>query len=419
MDFTKVARRLREKVTRFSGELCARLGKTAVRFVTEAIYGMMVGQSVLLTQIGRSLEDDVSLKKIEERFCRQLGKEGLWEKLHRGVLLHADSKIDEDTLLILDISDIHKKYAKKMEYLATVRDTSEEVLGDGYWTLQVIGAELDSNEIVPLYHSLYSQDAPDFKSENDEILKAISMISGYTDKRGIWVIDRGGDRDTLFRPLLKNEQRFIIRLVGTRDLIYKHTAKNALELAKVCPCPYNDTVTRIDKGKEKLYHIQYGYLPVRLPTYSKTPLWLFVVKGLGEKPLMLLTTEPLRRNRTVLKRILLSYIKRWSIEETIRFIKQTYDLENIRVLRYVCLKNMMALVLMVFYFLAVILDTNQKLRLLAGHVLDAAKRVFGIPDFKYYALGDGIAAILRRNPGKIVPKPKKPPGAWQISLKFA
>jgi hypothetical protein len=38
-------------------------------------------------------------------------------------------------------------------------------------------------------------------------------------------------------------------------------------------------------------------------------------------------------------------MKRWSIEETIRFIKQTYDLENIRVLRYARLQNMMALLL--------------------------------------------------------------------------
>ncbi len=47
---------------------------------------------------------------------------------------------------------------------------------------------------------------------------------------------------------------------------------------------------------------------------------------------------------------------RWSIEKTIRFIKQTYDLENIRVLKYVRLQNMMALLLAVFYFVAVILD---------------------------------------------------------------
>jgi hypothetical protein len=46
---------------------------------------------------------------------------------------------------------------------------------------------------------------------------------------------------------------------------------------------------------------------------------------------------------------------------------------------------MMALLLIAFHFLAVVLDTGQKLKILAGHILRSAKRVFGIPDFKYYA----------------------------------
>ncbi len=132
---------------------------------------------------------------------------------------------------------------------------------------------------------------------------------------------------------------------------------------------------------------------------------------------MLLTTVRLRRSAKLLKRVLSSYLRRWSIEETIRFIKQTYDLENIRVLRYVCLQNMMALVLAVFYFLAAVLDTHHKLKVMAGPVLDCAKRVFGVPDFKYYALGDGLSAIFRRNPGKLRLKPVKHP-VWQISLNF-
>lgn len=154
MDFSKLARRLRAKVVRFSGELCSRLGKTASRFVVEGVYGILSSQSVLLTEMGRCLEDGVSLKKIEERFCRQLAKPGLWEKLHRALLGHASAKISDDTLLIMDISDIQKKYAKKMEYVTEVWDGSEEVVGKGYWTLQVIGAHLDSKEVIPLYHSL-------------------------------------------------------------------------------------------------------------------------------------------------------------------------------------------------------------------------------------------------------------------------
>jgi len=92
---------------------------------------------------------------------------------------------------------------------------------------------------------------------------------------------------------------------------------------------------------------------------------------------------------------------------------------------------MMALVLAVFYFLAAILDTQHKLKVMAGHVLDCARRVFGVPDFptgslrdKYYALGDGLSAIFRRSPGRMRPKPAKPRlwrgkrPIWQISLNF-
>ncbi len=83
-------------------------------------------------------------------------------------------------------------------------------------------------------------------------------------------------------------------------------------------------------------------------------------------------------------------------EEPICFIKQTYDLENIRVLKYVRLKNMMAFLLAVFYFVAIILNKSQKLTIMARYVLKCAKRVFGIPDFKYYALGDGLSNIFSR-----------------------
>ena len=60
-----------------------------------------------------------------------------------------------------------------MEYLARVRDGSTKKLGNGYWCCQVVGLERDSAEVRPLDQELYSQEAPGFVSENDEILKAI------------------------------------------------------------------------------------------------------------------------------------------------------------------------------------------------------------------------------------------------------
>jgi hypothetical protein len=315
------------------------------------------------------------------------------------------------------LSDIKKKYAAKMEYLAKVHDGSEEgEIVDGYWTTQVIATNPDSNEIVPMYFSLYSQASPDFISENEEILKAINHISKYTVNKGIWVIDRGGDRDALYESLLKNKRDFIIRVVGSRDLIYKEKVARSLWLAYACHLPYKEIIIKFKDGKEVLHHIQYGFLPVKLPVF-KVPLTMVVVKGFDVKPMMLLTTIHPKSCQKDLFRIIRAYLKRWSIEDTIRFIKQTYDLENIRVLKYVRLRNIMAILLAVFYLVAVILDQGQKLVIMTGHVLKIAKRVFGIPDFKYYAIGDGLSNIFKRFPGKIFELPDKIPVS-QLKIEF-
>jgi hypothetical protein len=126
MDFSLIARRLREKIVRISGELSKKLDKTARRFVSEAVYGILSSQTVLLTDLGRSLEGDVKLKKIIERFCRQLGKASLWLSIQKQLLSQVSWRIADKTLLILDISDIQKRYARKMEYVATVRDGSKK-----------------------------------------------------------------------------------------------------------------------------------------------------------------------------------------------------------------------------------------------------------------------------------------------------
>jgi hypothetical protein len=75
---------------------------------------------------------------------------------------------------------------------------------------------------------------------------------------------------------------------------------------------------------------------------------------------------------------------------------------------------MMALLLAVFYFISVVLDQTQKLTIMAGHILKNAKRVFGIPDFKYYALGDGLFNIFSQFPGKLLDQQKR----HQIQLAF-
>ena len=147
MNFNLISKRLRAKIARISGELSRKMSKTTRRFVIEAVYGILSSQSVLLTEIGRSLEGEVKLKKVVERFCRQLGKAELWLSIHRELLSEISFKIKENTLLILDISDIRKKYGQRMEYIAEVRDGSENEIGKGY-CLHVKGAYLNGKDYV-------------------------------------------------------------------------------------------------------------------------------------------------------------------------------------------------------------------------------------------------------------------------------
>ena len=54
-------------------------------------------------------------------------------------LSEGSARIGARTLLVLDLSDIAKPYAQKMEYLARVRDGSTGELAKGYWLCQVAG----------------------------------------------------------------------------------------------------------------------------------------------------------------------------------------------------------------------------------------------------------------------------------------
>ena len=88
------------------------------------------------------------------------------------------------------------------------------------------------------------------------------------------------------------------------------------------------------------------------------------------------------------------YLTRWRVEDTIRFIKQSYRL---RLLDYQRLKNMAALVVAVAYFAAAWLGKNVKLDALAKHVAKVSRKMFEVPEFFYYAIADGLMWLFVRH----------------------
>ena len=378
------------------------------------LFGIQSSQDVKLSNISRSLQEKIPLIRTEKRLSRNLKSAELEKELTPQLVRMGSSRIQPNTVLALDLSDIRKEYAQKMENLATVHDGSTGELHSGYWLCDVTGAEIGGSEIVPLYQKLYSAEAKDFTSENAEVLAAVDLIRKHTQGRGIWTIDRGGDRKKLLEPLLDRGERFVIRSTGKRTVIDRRKLQGSVaELAGRCRLRHRARIIKIQDGQEKAYDLRYGVEPIRLPGRAEQ-LWLVVVAGFGEAPLMLLTNVPIgAKDSQSLWWIVQVYLTRWKIEETFRFIKQSYNLEDIRVMKYQRLKNLVILVTAVAYFAATFLGQQMKLRILCEKLMIISQRFFGIPPFRFYALADGIRRILSQ--GTFTP-PEMPPPNQQMEL---
>jgi len=246
----QMGRKLRQQVHYFSGELSAGLGKVGSRFVEEMVYGISSSGSCRLTEIGRVLEEGSTLHATHKRLSRNLAGDKLGATGGENVLNLGACRIKERTLLIIDPSDLQKRYARKMEDLAEGRD-------------DVVGCDVGSREITPSAQEIWSQKAPDFDSENKEVLSLVSRVRRATGGKGIIVYDRGGDRRNFLIPWTKDPTcRYLVRQRGDRFLLYRKKPAKVLELAGVCKTPYGCPIIKEKDEEEKTYFIHFGFLPV-------------------------------------------------------------------------------------------------------------------------------------------------------------
>jgi hypothetical protein len=214
MNHSATAFKAREQLKNFLGELSPRFSKPLGKFVGDMVYGIQASQDVKLSRIARALDEPISMKKLEDRLSRMLGSEGIEQGISDAVARLGSRHVHQDTLIVIDPTDIRKLYAKKMEYLARVRDGSTGEIGNGYSACLAVACESGGRRITPLHMRLWSSEAEGFISQNDEVLGVIDQISSRAKKRGIYVIDRGGDGDWLFDGLDRRKLDYIVRLVG-------------------------------------------------------------------------------------------------------------------------------------------------------------------------------------------------------------
>jgi hypothetical protein len=411
---------IKGQLSKFSGIISKDLPKPKQRLVREMLYGIQASKDIKLSCITRALNESIPLIKTEDRLSRNLDDRDFTGPINNQVCRLGSRNVLDDMVIAIDPGDIRKRYASRMECLCKIHDGSEHEIADGYWLAKAVAADIEHKKVIPLYLETYSQEAKDFKSENDQLFKVIDTVGAFIGNKGIYAIDRGGDRGKLYERFLDKgqEKRFVIRLAQKRDLIHKGTKKNCRLLATALPCPHETVLIKYENGKEEKTTVSFNAVPVRLPGHEY-PLFLVVVKGFGKLPMMLLTSCPVNtKMKESIWRIVEIYLTRWKCDESFRYIKQCYNLEDIRVRSYVSIRNMVVLVLAVAYFAAVYLGDNLRVKMLVQRIYLVSKRFFGVPTFFNYAIADGLYNLLfpDKTGIKETPRAKKP--EFRLSFSF-
>jgi hypothetical protein len=308
--------------------------------------------------------------------------------------------IRDDTPIILDLSDIAKPFAKKMDYLATVRDGSTGALVNGYWLVELY-ASLSRKNPVPVLLEPFSHEEPYSPGQNPVVLAAVHKIFTLTHQRGVLVVDRGFDGWVMFEDWLENRYRFVARLVGKRHLLCSsgNSQENdvgqwvpmrAEHLADQVPTPYRFDKLIKRRGKPSIRITQIGWRKVRLPGREET-LTLVVSRLAGQdKPMMLLTNVPVENLKDA-KRILRFYIRRWECEEAIRFLKSHVQLEKIRTFRWSAICRLVLLAVVVMIYLGWLLEAHP---LISDRLICLSQPLPDKPDFLLYRLLDGLTEAI-------------------------
>jgi len=350
---------------------------------------------VKLSNSARTLKEAPALIKTEDRRSRNLDDIDFTAGINDAVWRLAASKVTDDRVIAIDPGDIRKYDAKKMEFLDKVYDGNEHEVGNGDHLGKVVAVDIESKRVIPWYCEAYSQMAGEVLSENAQIFKALDLVSKYLEEKGIHAMDRGGDRGVIFARYLQGEQpqRFVIRL-PERDLLHQGRRKNCITMARLLPTPDTTALIVYENGPENKRSVSYAAVPVKLPG-SAHLLYVVVIKGFGVKPMMLLTSGAVNiPQKESIWKMVEYYLARGKGDESYRYIKPCYQLEDIRVRSYTSIRNLVVLVLAVSYFAAVSLGQSIKLKLVVERIFLVSKRFFGIPSFFNYAIADGIYNLL-------------------------
>lgn len=401
---TTTAAQVRRRLLQFISEVGAAESLPAKRFLTDALTGLLASGDIKLSSWSRSLNERQKLLYTEKRLSRWMGSRRLsdaelWRRYVRLISGHLGRHI-----IAVDGSEIAKPAARSMPFLERVIDGSKPktTFADGWRLLGIEAVGADGTH-APLALKLYSTADPSYKSEKAELRQAIAEVAPHVPSSCIWAFDRGYDSRATIEMCEAFTIRYVLRLRAANRKVFVDGAwKLAKDVAARGRFAHRYTTlrsgwtVRLDFKKVRLHAMKAAFRTPRLVGGKRVPAdamhSMVMIKGKkGVPPIVLLTNLDVRSYDDA-EVVAEAYLQRLGIEETFRFIKQTFNLEDVRVLRWKALRRAVLMATLAYGFLC-------RERYVAPGRYDAIvlqmRRAFGAaPRFFFYRLRETVGALL-------------------------
>ena len=356
-------------------------------------FGLAKSGSCLISEIARSLNEDIKLNYTIERLCDNLSNmyddesNIIWSNYLKEVKRNVDLG---NPIVLFDDSDINKEYSRKLEDLDRVIDASsqDKRIVNGYHVCEATILTKNEKQPISIYSQIYSCKSKDFESKNKYTMESIKAAERLVGDEFTGIFDRGYDDNKIIDYMSKH--KFVIRLDDQRVLLFKGKRHSVEEIAKGRKGKIKMKAL-FDDNEEK--ELMISYTKVKLP-YNKKEYTLVIVYGLSdEHPMKLLTNLEYAEKEDVIKIVRL-YLSRWRIEEHFRGKKQGYDFENMRVRTLKSMNNLNMMLTIYLGYMAMLSDKIDK-KLLVIKIIEASKSLRGRIIVWMSQMARGIKEILK------------------------
>lgn len=389
VNFTSNTYKLKRKILNFTNKISKRLSKPERKFTADMTYGMLSAGSCLLTDVADKLHEDSKKINIVDRLSRHLDK-GTPTEAISSYLQQIKKWAPSEPVIYIDDSDVVKPDGYKFESLGIVRDGSEStsiksIYKKGYHVTEAC-VLTTSNHPVSIFSRIHSSAEKNYKSANTITFEAMEQGAALFGK-ATFCMDRGYDDNKMFIKLDTLNQDYVIRLKSNRKLLYHNKWTFATEL---CNRRKGKIKTSIFyKGKNHEAYISHVKVQI---TASRKDIYLVLVYGITEHPMMLATNKEIKSKDDVIK-VARIYFSRWKIEEYFRCKKQMFQFENFRVRKLHAINALNFYITLCMAFLAH-MSMKEETNALKVSIIKVADSIKEKVYFCYYRLAKGILSIL-------------------------